>query len=705
MNTYELIIKLQSDLSPGSGDSTAGVVDHEITHEHGIPVIPAKRIKGALRAVAKELVDWEWKTASLAAVNELYGEAGQQFNSGFKIYDAELYTIPIKYFSGNNEQEQVISDYKAFLAQIKQHRAAKLLPLFTMFYTKTSIEEGIAQTGSLRTIQVINKGLVFKCIIELDSDKHEQLLRDCVKGLRHLGYSRTRGLGEVVCELKSIEKNEKTSKTASIGIIETIKQNIISQTEQTYRQPFRITLQQPALLAGEKGLYYSCTNFVPGSALLGVFASLYIKKYGLGQEAHKNTEFVRLFLRGDVAFGYAYPEVERNLYMPCPAHIERVKNEQEALFAHLNKNGEKLRRISGLVHMDKDTLRAYEPEQQFRMHHSRPADRQYGRALNDTPNTDGIKGEKGQFYYYTSSSAGQSFVGELKGKQEDIEMLFTLLNETNDTIHLGRSRTAEYGAAKIETINYSPTIGMKRAEKGDRIVAIYLATPLTLQNEIGRYVADPTLLIKKLEWELGTELQVNKLYLKQTMLTGYNAKWRLPKQGKPALDAGTVLVVSAKKEIDWMLLEEKQWGEEQSQGCGEIMVFSYKDFPEKLQFESLDMNVSNSEVVFDSNGDEKLKEVLTSIKKEIEQIEATMKDKKEAIKFFKSNKSELLQYSNSKIYQLEQCLLVTEDFVLPSDYPEKLKGFVEKNFRGKSKPYIQSYFQAVKLEVRKNAQK
>ncbi|WP_042473179.1 RAMP superfamily CRISPR-associated protein [Bacillus ndiopicus] len=690
MSKYELIITLRSPLSPGSGDSIAGVVDQEITHEHGIPIIPAKRIKGALRGVAKELVEWGF--VEVEEVDKLFGQPGSQDSSGFKIYDATLNGLPAYYF--NKNQSYTIKEYEQFITQIKAHNEQEVLPLFTMLYTKTAIAQGKAETGSLRTIRVINKGLVFKSVIELDSDKQSTLLKNCAKGLRHLGYGRTRGLGEVNCEVKLIDENtnKKTIATKGTGA-------------------FRITLQQPALLAGEKGLYYSCTNFIPGSALLGVFASLYIKKHkSLGQQAHEDETFARLFLRGGIAFGYAYPEVDARKFIPCPTHLQRIKNKDVVMYEGNNKGDKTLRKISTLAHKEDNNLYLYEPLQEFRMHHARPEDRQYGRALNDTLGTEGIQGEKGQFYYYTALQKGQQFVGELKGEAEDIKLLFDLLKDNDGAIHLGRSRTAEYGAAKLEAIEQLPSIGFEEAQTGDTKVAIYLATPLTLQNETGRYVADTALLIKQFERKLGTTLNIENMYLKQTTLTGYNAKWRLPKPERLAFDAGTVFVVSTnQQDVDWGQLTDEHWGAETAQGCGEVYVLAHVDTQE-MTAQNLDNNVESSR-------GEKLpltREIDVAIKKakaiKLAQIE---------IQTLAKGYNALSKYSNTKLYQLEQYIL--KAFDLPAKYKVELENkskeilnhigsliskelFNEEPLNQDIKELlVKDFFHAVRLEVRKNA--
>ncbi|MFU0791765.1 MAG: RAMP superfamily protein [Virgibacillus proomii] len=698
MPKYKLTITLQSDLSPGSGDSIAGVVDHDITHEHGIPTIPAKRIKGALRGVAKEFVDWGF--ASQCEVDQLFGKPGAQYSSRFKIYDAKLASIPAGYF--DNKDVVKVDDYDTFIAQIKKHDTAKVLSLFTMLYTKTATEHGQAETGSLRTIRVINRDLVFKSIIELETNAQAALLNDCVKGLRHLGYGRTRGLGEVECKLEE----DRSSVETGIKLNVAIKNS--DQEDQFVKQVLRITLQQPTLLAGSKGLYYSCTDFVPGSALLGVFASLYIKKHNLEDDAHKNSDFARLFLRGDVSFGYAYPEVVGKVFMPCPAHIQRIKNENRAMLEEKKTDPTiVLRKINSLAYMEESTneLLLHVPAKEFRMHHSRPEDRRIGRAVNDTKGAEIVEGEKGQFYYYIALCKGQSFISELKGKQKDIQMLVSLLKEVDHTIHLGRSRTAEYGAAKVEMVDKTPNVGVIKAQKGDQKVAIYLVTPLTLQNEVGRYVVDAELLIAQLERELGAPLKVEKMYLKETVLTGYNAKWRLPKQEKLALDAGTVLIVSTQaKDVDWSLVEEQQWGTETGQGCGEISVLRYTQI--NKQFTCKSMNKLKKDDIHVTQ----LQSVNQYIIDQLQANETAKKTQAKAIqaaqKFIKKHPA-IKSIGQTKLFQLKKYFLDKDPELdkekLFSKLPNQLGEILEKHLRDKGNIYQQYFFHTIKLELRKDA--
>ena len=52
-----IVMELKSDSCAGTGEGVGGIVDVEVNFdEHGIPYIPAKRIKGILREEAMELI-------------------------------------------------------------------------------------------------------------------------------------------------------------------------------------------------------------------------------------------------------------------------------------------------------------------------------------------------------------------------------------------------------------------------------------------------------------------------------------------------------------------------------------------------------------------------------------------------------------------------------------------------------------------------
>lgn len=683
MRQYELFITLNSDLSPGSGDSIAGLIDHEIAHENGFPVIPAKRLKGALRHMAKELADWGYVKEEKAEA--LFGKIGERESGGFKIYDATLYEIPESYFQ---QKLAPIKNIDALIQGLHDKRTSDILALWTMVHTKTAIDNdsGQAQTGSLRSLRVINQGLVFKSVITLNNKGDFALLEACVKALRHLGYGRTRGLGDVTCKIIPMEVKPAPQ----------LRHDAKTTTEQS----FRITLQQPVLLAGNDGLYSSSTDFIAGSALLGVFASLYVQKHGLKDEAHKDETFARLFLRGGVSFGYAYPEIEGQVFTPCPLHIQREKHGNYA-YGDGYKEAPLVRKIKQLAFIGDKELLLHEPKKEMRMHHARPDDRRIGRALNDAEEGKDIEGQKGQFYYYTSLSRGQSFVGTLRGDSEDIALLMELLAERGNTIQLGRSRTAEYGEAKLTPVFELPTLTQTyKAKKGESKVAIYCETPLALQDETGRYVIEPQLFIDEMERQLGISIAIEKLFLKQTTLKGYNAKWRLPKQEKIAFDAGTVILVSTKDGFDWEKVEEELWGSDTAQGCGKVQVLSYGEVAkQKFPVEAKHWQFEPSAIGHD-------KVLLSLIEAELDirqQKEHDKKDAREAAQQFAKD-TVIKAIGQTKLHQLAEHFLgkanYEEDRFTKKENVAMIFKKLKTALHEKSEDFQKAFFHTLKLEVR-----
>lgn len=301
MKQFELIITLLSDLSPGDGDSVAGLIDNDIAHQYGLPIIPAKRLKGALQHVGKELVDWGLVEQS--ELEKLFGAAGQAESGPIQFFDAVLYKIPWSFYREDHEElssieqesdkELKIEQYAPFVQLLRKEKTIhpnEWLQLFSTVRARTAIdiETNTAKSQSLRTMRVVHRGLTFKSKIVLNTSnkESERLLEMCVQGLRRLGLGSTRGLGEVACQIGPADSSP------SIWNVPLPK---TTQDDDELEALFRITLDQPVMIAGSQGLYHSCADWIPGSALLGAFAGVYIADHELGENAHQDETFSRIF--------------------------------------------------------------------------------------------------------------------------------------------------------------------------------------------------------------------------------------------------------------------------------------------------------------------------------------------------------------------------------------------------------------------------
>lgn len=588
MRTGWLDIELRSDLAAGSGEGIPGLTDTDIAHDHGLPVIPAKRIKGCLLDAGKELCDWGLTTPEM--LEALFGSVGSAESSALHLSDARLYRLP--------GVAEPVDDYDTLMGQLKQKNAPsprEVLPELTVLRTRTAIdgETGSAARHTLRTIRVVERGMVLRCRVELRgqeaSSELENLLEQCVRATRHIGLGRTRGLGEVRCGLTGMQ----TAGTPGVFYAASPEKE-----DEPVVVSCRFRLDTPVMLAGRGGLYSSCEDGIPGSAVLGALAGMYITDHALGGKAHEDETFSRIFLRGGVSFGYAFPEADGRVFLPCPASWQQVKNGQDVydLAGSRPPEGVRLRSIGRLVHPGtgpdgaEQTLLLYEPEKEVRMHHARPVNRGFGHAFGPDDLSlaviDGLPeapADRGQFFQYVSLKAGQTFAGTLRGRRGDIRTLLISLARRENRLRLGRSRTAEYGS-----VTFIP--GEEQAERVSRPpvreFTVQLLTPLLLGDASGRPDPDPEALIRQLNDVLDCGAELKQAWLRFTELSGYNAAWRMPRPRKPALDAGSALQIRTSRPVSPAAVEGRLWGLQTGEGCGQVLVILPAAAPEGPRFRS-----------------------------------------------------------------------------------------------------------------------
>ncbi len=228
MKNLTINVTLDSHTLIGSGEGFGAVIDSDIVFDHvGIPVIPARRIKGCLRDSAFDVFkmfeqakvefpkDIRYNDDNSSETDELhpihqtlfdntFGKSGEEFDPAGQSFCGTLFT------------NLAISDYeanKAWLHYVSQayHEIVSLeaiIHTFTMLRQQTAINErGVAGEHSLRTIRVIKKGYTFSGSLEVNSDDPDILtiLAFACRNLQHIGTKRNRGFGEVICALFDID--------------------------------------------------------------------------------------------------------------------------------------------------------------------------------------------------------------------------------------------------------------------------------------------------------------------------------------------------------------------------------------------------------------------------------------------------------------------------------------------------------------------
>lgn len=607
---WKLLITLKSDLCAGSGDSAAGLIDIKVVTRNGIPEIPAKRLKGCLLQEGKEMCDNG--VIAQGVLEQLFGRQGGEIPGRLQIQDAHLQTVP----KGILDDELHSLDYyeglqKELDGSESQQMKAWLEERLTCTRTRTAIDEetGTAKDNTLRTMQVVPKGMIFQSRLKLwesgdpdENDTMRKALANCVKALRHLGVGITRGMGEVTCSLEeySAEMQEALSKDLSNDLSEDMSHDLPENMSknlpealpegapamgdiedgQEVEEVYELELKAPLLFAGKNGLYEDCSDQIPGEALLGAFAGMVIQDGGMGRNAHENEEFRRIFLEDGVKFGYCFLKKGEQVFFPCPANLAREKEGNVSI--NLLKGGESIRRkeISAQVsdQFDGHRIVVADTEKEVRIHHARPLDRSIGHALNDW---DGSKhDDMGQFYQYTCLSMGQKFEGAIRGKAEDIRLLRESLARRKNCFYLGRSKRAEYGEVvlhwKSRNVIGSDAPGGEE-EKTDQWLLWFITPCVVMDEKNGDIAPDFNILTKQLKEKHKLSIcGADKAFLKYVKVGGFNSRWGLPSPQYAAFGPGTAVKVKSEQPCSAAELEKIRLGQFTGKGYGQFKAIPYQ---------------------------------------------------------------------------------------------------------------------------------
>lgn len=701
MKCWWLIINLKSDMCAATGGSDNGLTDSKTALEYGMPIIQAKRLKGCLLNEAKEMASNGF--AKVETMNHLFGKIGSGNPGSLHLGDAHLYCVPGSILEAAKLQEDVVIDeYEQLLEEIQNHPSLNenlIEEVLTRSRTRTAIdrETKTAQKKTLRTMQVVPRGMVLKSRVELREPEiadEVRLLNHCVKALRHIGMGITRGYGEISCSLR-----EFVSEDTKWNNKENLIFSVAPQTELNYE----ICLKAPALFAGEAGMYEDCCGQIPGSALMGAFAGMYIKDRNLGSRAHQDETFRRIFLRDGVQFGYGFIKKGEKIFYPCPFSVVLEKNikpgGEKIVMNRIPLESENVRRkdIGSQVCIDipNHILYLADVEKEVRMHHARPVDRGIGHAQNDR--FEPRVSDMGQFFQYTALSKGQRFCGTLKGKPEDLGILLESVKRQGFRLSLGRSKTAEYGEAEIRCF-VNPN---QQNERCSKRWILWLLTPMVLVSDYGKTDLELEYLKKQMISFLRCEIEVKERdsILKSTRVAGYNGKWGLPLPQYAALSAGTVLIIEADRELYAAELEGVRWGEMVGRGYGQI-----KTLPEDLIKDDM-RNYTVKEAACGNMKREVKSSLTTALLAEVKNHERIRKEIWEALR----TEVPLLNMATiSKLIRLieEGTVHTYEEMV---EYVSRIRGWEKKETvleflkpcEKKSEEFIRAYLDNCKWRVRR----
>ena len=564
-------IELLSDLCVGSGYSYAGIVDSDVCcDQYGIPYIPAKRLRGCLRETLESCL----YTIYPEKAEQFFGEAGANKVSDFTIGNAR------------------IENYDALRDEICTKRShengsfygtQEILERFTHVLGQTAIDaNGTAKANSLRYTRAINqysplteerKQLVFEApVTYLMKDK--EMLENIVKGTRHIGLKRNRGLGWVQCELKDIKNDNSTGKNAEDDekpanetgrshVLQTQnvcgEQRAAAQTGNRSRLRVRIRNMDPLVLSSLSE--NESERYLSGQAMLGALAGRYVeikgdpgKKKAEEKEDEwekRKAEFNDLFLNGETIFSNLYPCDRDRIYYPAPVYINRLKKTKK-LVNVLQKNlptdcadqdynpgdGNQPKKLKGqFVSLLGTKASVSEVEREIVYHHSL--------------HKKNVQGKDGILYDLEVITANQTFEGFIEGEDSRVMVLKELIEKGD--LYLGKSKTSQYGRCSVSCEKMETGEAERIVfHRGQQIVVTFLSDAILLskKGEYTVYLDEIREIVREelhipadlVEPQDGADQECYLSNVQTTMATGYLSVWNLRRSAAPAIQAGSCLV-------------------------------------------------------------------------------------------------------------------------------------------------------------------
>ena len=547
MSKYQIKIELLSDLCVSDGGAYNSMLDLDVCYDRlGLPYIPAKRLRGCLREAALELNDW----GKRIDIDALFGKAGDAQKSAYqasaRIFDAHL--------EAYHELSDIILKHKDSIIFHPQN----VLNHYSYIRTQTAIdhETGVADEKSLRTMRVVNKGEVFIAEVELD-EEYKDDLETCCKVMKHMGISRSRGLGEVKLTLEPYRKPDNGANGDSIPFVHLEENADILE--------YRLRLEEPVICKSVAGGEARSLDYIDGGKIYGLIAQ------------HLDRDIIEFTRESQLICSNAYLSMNGKRMSEVPATYYSIKNDNtnyvnKAFETAENKKETQDKQLNLFKHCYiADDNGSFLVKKNVKMeenyHHRRPEDKSIGRAVTDNSGNS-------MFYQMSAIAPFQEFKGFVLGTKEQMKAIAEALQKKSQYF-IGYSRSSEYGRVTLLEIK-GRKIGEGKKIKTDKLI-IKLESPTIIYNEKAMYSTNSVDLQEEVMAALGLEQDIVKEvipYVNYTEVGGYNVTWHRRKPTIECFDKGTVLIMELENEAVLTIHEKLMIGERCQEGYGEITVDS-----------------------------------------------------------------------------------------------------------------------------------
>lgn len=274
---------------------------------------------------------------------------------------------------------------------------------------------------------------------------------------------------------------------------------------------YKIKLLSPVLFSVRGGDLNTVDSFkyIPGSAIRGVLASLFIKEKKLGKNAHEDEEFYNLFLENSI-FTNAYIILENCEAIPTPLSLLKEKDSKKECYNLLeldesNLDTEKKYKSPGtFISVKNNEIHSIKVKTIRNFHHSREGDRIRGHSI------------EGKIFYFEAIEKDQKFQGKIIGSDVVLNKLKTIIDKEN-IFRLGRSKTAQYGHVRITAEEISEFQELKNIPKEFNFT---FTSPIMINNEFGVSTVSAENFKKYLQ-NLGISVDIKKSYIKAKRVSNY----------------------------------------------------------------------------------------------------------------------------------------------------------------------------------------
>lgn len=312
-----------------------------------------------------------------------------------------------------------------------------------------------------------------------------------------------------------------------------------------------LTAREPLVITSgsAESMAHACLEYIPGSMLLGAFASVWKGKNQGNPDL--SPVFQQLFLNGDVSWGCAYPLCGSKQSVPVPLSYKREKSMDALPVSGLPFDPAKFAVLNSLAlpgdDEDAELRRAWEEKwgasrqpPKFKKLNALFMQPQTLRkpVIHKVWNTRVALGEQrsalpSQLFGFSALASGAMFKAQIYCRTDTAAQNLGQLLRGLEWIRVGHARSAGYGLARLEIEWLKQPEEQKRTAATHDIYLLsqYLPDP-PWENPLANFLA-------RLEELTGQKPELLKSFLAYNQIEGFCSHWQKPRDSRISLAQGS----------------------------------------------------------------------------------------------------------------------------------------------------------------------